>query len=311
MAELRSYAQRRLSPFMGTVQVLDVGDARALTYDGLVWQIQLRAQIAVTTPVWGGIGKGQTGRPFFRYGSWTTDGELRRLPINPMLGDVSGYPALADVLAALSDKPSLPFPLCDRYECWVVDSEGLPVVLFASACDESARTVSQYPRWQASSTEDPLFQSAALEASGHAADKPHATWITEQLTQRVGTPLSLLWIHRGDDGTGVSIDGKHIRAAWTRQHFQAADFPPMMLTETWQDPLTTAVVQDYLAWQSPYLLMLASLDATQRRALEIQACRRPRQLLNVRRLFPMVMDQMLIDSTLVQARLEQINTDVP
>ncbi|MBU2478566.1 MAG: hypothetical protein KKA36_05705, partial [Gammaproteobacteria bacterium] len=68
MTELRSYAQRRLSPFMGTVQVLDVGDARALTYDGLVWQIQLRSQIAVTTPVWGGIGKGQTGRPFFRYG---------------------------------------------------------------------------------------------------------------------------------------------------------------------------------------------------------------------------------------------------
>ena len=305
MPTFRTYAQRRLSPFKGTVQVIEVADGRALSYDGWLWHIQLRAEDMIPERVWGGIGPHQSSRPYFHYGSWALDGEIRRLPHNPVLGDVSAYPALAELLAALRERPRVPFPLQDRYECWVVDNEGLPVVLFASACDADTRLLPPHPRWQASSPEDPLFYSAALASTGHVLDKPHAAWLVEQLTRHVGMPLSLHWIRREDDGSGAGIDGKHLRPEWVTRQLPATAFPPLLLREDWQDPLIAAVVQDFIAWQAPYLLMLPDLAETQRRELEIQACRRPQQLMQVRRLLPVVLDKTLIDTTLVQARLEQ------
>ncbi len=293
-----------LSPFKGTVQVIEVTDGRALSYDGWLWHIQLRSADMIPERVWGGIGPRQSSRPFFHYGSWALDGEIRRLPHNPVLGDVSKYPALAELLAALRERPQLPFNLQDRYECWVVDNEGLPVMLFASACDADTRTLPPHARWQASSPEDPLFYSAALAASGHELDKPHAAWLVEQLTRHVGTPLSLHWIHREDDGSGAGLDGKHLRSEWVTRRLPATAFPPLLLREVWQDPLIAAVVQDYIAWQAPYLLMLPDLTETQRRALEIQACRRPQPLMQVRRLLPVMLDKTLINATLVRARLE-------
>ena len=305
VATFRTYAQRRLSPFKGTVQVIEVADGRALSYDGWVWHIQLRAQDAIPEPVWGGIGARRASRPYFHYGSWALDGEIRRLPHNPVLGNVSDYPALAALLAALRERPPTPFPLRDRFECWVVDNEGLPMVLFASACDEGSRTLPAHPRWQACSSDDPPFHSAALATAACATDKPHAVWLIEQVTRRVGMPLSLLWMRREDDGSGVGLDGKHLRPEWLTRELPATAFPTLLLSEVWQDPLTAAVVQDYLAWQSPYLLMLPDLDEARRRALEIQACQWPLQLMQVRRLLPAVLDQTLIDATLVRARLEQ------
>jgi hypothetical protein len=303
---VRTYAQRRLSPFMGTVQVVEVADGRALSYDGWLWHIQLRSQEPIANRVWGNIGPRQTSRPYFHYGSWTQDGDLRRLPLNPVLGDVSGYAALAALLEALNQHPPLPFPLHDRYECWVLDRAGEPVVLFASACDEAARNVPPHPRWQASQAGGPEFRSAALDAAGACVDKPHAAWLVDVVSRSVGTPLSLQWFRREDDGSGVGLDGKHLRPEWLTRQLPATAFPPLLLRESWEDPLTAAVVQEYLVWQAPYLLMLAELSDDQRRRLELQACHRPVQLMSARRLLPRILDRELIDTALVRARLESV-----
>ena len=85
MPRFRTYAQRRSSPFKGTVQVIEVADGRALSYDGWLWHIQLRSADMFAERVWGGIGPRQSSRPFFHYGSWTLDGEIRHLPLNPVL----------------------------------------------------------------------------------------------------------------------------------------------------------------------------------------------------------------------------------
>lgn len=303
---VRRYAQRRLSPFQGTVQVVEVADGRALSYDGWVWQIQLRAQQPIARPAWGNVGAPQTSRPLFRYGSWTQDGEIRRLPLNPVLGDVSAYPALTALVAALTERPSLPFPRQDRFECWVVDREGRPVVLFASACEEATRELPPHPRWQASTPDEPAFRSAALAATAGTDDKPHAAWLVDTVSRFVGMPLSLQWFRREDDGSGSALDGKHLRPEWLARQLPASAFPPRLLRESWSDPLTAAVIQEYLTWQAPYLLMLAELSDTQRRLLEIQACRRPMLLMGVRRLLPSILDRELLDAALVRARLEAV-----
>ncbi len=40
----RCYAARRLNPFLGVVQVLETGTARAISVDSLNWQIQVKAR---------------------------------------------------------------------------------------------------------------------------------------------------------------------------------------------------------------------------------------------------------------------------
>ena len=39
---VRSYSKRLLSPYSGTVQVVESGSVRAMTMDGELWEVQLR-----------------------------------------------------------------------------------------------------------------------------------------------------------------------------------------------------------------------------------------------------------------------------
>lgn len=307
MTTFRAYAQRRLSPFQGTVQVLEVDDGRALSYDGWLWHIQLRAQQAVTRMAWGNIGPGQTARPFFRYGSWAPDGTLRRLPINPMLGDVSAYPALQTLLQLLPGAPPPPFPLADRYECWLVDADDAPLVLFATACDDAARSLPQHPRWQAVGSDDAEFHSMALAEAAATLRGPHAAWLADAVVSRGGRALRLHWFRREADGSGAGLDGRHLPTGCAQRMAAAEEFPPLLLREDWPDPLAVAVVQDYLAWQAPYLLTLPDLSEARRAAVEAEACRHPQRLLRIWRLLPRVVDRERIDAALVRARLELAN----
>lgn len=307
MAAFRAYAQRRLSPFQGVVQVLEVDDGRALSYDGWLWHIQLRALQAVTRAAWGNIGPGQTTRPFFHYGSWAPDGTLRRLPLNPMLGDVSAYPALQALLQLLPHAPAPPFPRADHYECWMVDADDRPVVLFASACNDAGRTLPPHPRWQAVGSDDAEFQSAALAASAVALRGPHAAWLVDAVVRRSGMPLSLHWFHREADGSGVGLEGRHLPAGTAARVVAAEEFPALPLCEDWPDLLAAAVMQDYLAWLAPYLLTLPDLPDERRATLEAAACHYPQRLLRVWRLLPRMLDRGRIEAALVRARLELAN----
>ncbi len=44
MAQPDCYSIRRLAPFLGMTEVIDTGEARAVSVDGLNWQIQVRCQ---------------------------------------------------------------------------------------------------------------------------------------------------------------------------------------------------------------------------------------------------------------------------
>ncbi len=303
MDGVRTYAQRRLSPFKGTVQVVEVDDGRALSYDGWLWNIQLRSQTPIQQMQWGDIGPRRASKPFFNYGSWMPPGDLRRLPLNPILGDVSEYPALAALRTALAARPSVPFPLQDRCECWLVDRAGMPVTLFASQCDETQRNLPQHPRWQATSTDDPDFVSATLQQD-NSVHGPHAAWLTDAVKRRTGLPLRLQWFRRESDGRGLALDGRNLLAEWEGRTLAADAFPALLMREVWRDAQTAAAVQDYLAWQAPYLLTLPNLAESRRRELEAFACRRPAVLMQQLRLLPHILDREAIDAALVRARLE-------
>jgi hypothetical protein len=79
--------------------------------------------------------------------------------------------------------------------------------------------------------------------------------------------------------------------------------PPLGLRTDWEDPGDQALVNDYLAWQAPRLLMLQDIDDTQRTWLERHACRQAVELAAVFRLIPRILDRDRIEAARVEAAL--------
>ena len=86
------YGIRRVSPYLGVIQVIDVGDARAYSTDGLRWRFRALAD------------------------------EDRLSGVLP--GD--GMP----LSRAVRERPLLPFPMGDRFELWLLSkATGRPLAL--------------------------------------------------------------------------------------------------------------------------------------------------------------------------------------
>jgi hypothetical protein len=101
------YALRRVNPYRGVVQHVDVGEASASSHDGLTWHLRADDGYGWVRPV----------------GVWEEGEGLK-------IGQAGG---LEDILAALETRPALPFPIFDVHELWLLDREsGLPLALLAS-----------------------------------------------------------------------------------------------------------------------------------------------------------------------------------
>ncbi|HEY9052952.1 MAG TPA: hypothetical protein VIQ03_15480, partial [Gammaproteobacteria bacterium] len=85
MTELttEAYSIRQLSPFRGTVQILNSEFARAVSADGLQWQIQVSCE--VKQQQWGIMNSPEVQRRYVLYGMWSKQTDLSSLPLDPML----------------------------------------------------------------------------------------------------------------------------------------------------------------------------------------------------------------------------------
>lgn len=170
------FSLRRLSPFRGTIQVVEVPDGRAFSLDGIDWTVQLLSKNPIRESVWGNIGPANSERRYFNYARWTGAGRLARMPIDPSLGDQSQHPALAPLFAALENPPTLPFPPADQLELWLLDKdERLPLALVQSATGTEPPLTRVSPGWRALPAEDRDFRSPGLmqQAPGNKAAQDH------------------------------------------------------------------------------------------------------------------------------------------
>ena len=115
------YAVRRLNPFLGVTEVVETRLARALSRDGVSWQLQVLAERPQHT--WGSLSRGPTIKQFFRFGTWDAASGLSRVPLNPIL-DVGAMLQATDHLTErlCGAVNHVPFPLADRYERWLLDA---------------------------------------------------------------------------------------------------------------------------------------------------------------------------------------------
>ena len=65
---VRSYAIRRVNPFLGVLQVIETAGGRAVSTNGVVWDIEIRAERATG---WGSLNRNKTKVAYYRYGRWS------------------------------------------------------------------------------------------------------------------------------------------------------------------------------------------------------------------------------------------------
>ena len=115
-----------------------------------------------------------------------------------------------------------------------------------------------------------------------------------------GHGLHTAWFRRLPDGRGLPLDtGCDTGGTGERA------LPALALKTDWPDEAARELVADYLAWRSPRLLTLQTLDDPLRARLERQAGRRALDLDSVYRLIPHILDHARLEAARVEARLRR------
>ena len=296
MTAIRRYAERRLNPFLGVIQVIESDLGRAISTDGQNWEIQLYAARPVG---WGSLG---AARPFslYRHGVWSEAEGLACFPSPPTvereLARVAGQGFIEAIRAA---RGALPFPLRDRYERWLLDAgaEQRPLALLEAVTGAEPLAQGRAPKWRCT-----LGESQGLDADGRAA-------LEAQVWARAGQASRGQWFRREPDGSGMALAARavmpgQVNDALGGRCLEAEDFPELLLWEGWEEAEDRDRVGQYLAALAPRLLMLP-LGAATRARLEQAAADQALAVDQFHRLYPQVEDAALLVRLRVEARLRR------
>lgn len=277
------YSVRQLNPYRGATQVVDMGDARAYSFDGERWQIRCRNQF------------GQ----HWTLGVWSNDES--RLAV-----DTDATRAL---LEALKCRPALPFSCDDRLELWLLDKKQMrPLALLRSARDSEVPPPVADREWRAFMLEDNRFTAPSLLESD--AKRPAKAWpvrhrdVLERLVNSAARPLpAVQWFRRDEAGGGIGLSGGRLDPEMQGRTLNHSEFPELIVRERWDNDADRLLVEEYHEWNAALLLTHCTLSQLTRARLERSACAQPDRLLHIYRLIPEFVDRNRIEIALVQARL--------
>jgi hypothetical protein len=250
------------------------GDAE--TTDGVHWVLYVAHEQIVA----------HTGLSEIRYGTWHAGTGLKRAAVRGTArGDLIEQVGSCLVEALERNAHRVPFPPADRHECWLLEAgTDQPLALLASTQAHGERNRPGQARWYPSQASVNQFNSEHGDARQLAA----------LVNDAAGAPAKLIWVKRSQSGYGYDDDGTRVPRAL---------FPELLVREHWNRPKDAALVQDFIAWQAPWLLQLPDLTVSTRRRLEQAAWARPRETDRVHRLFTRVLDPQGLTVTRVKARL--------
>jgi hypothetical protein len=275
------YSLRRLSPYQGTMQIVEVPGFRGMSADGITWQVQ------VMHPT----------RRISGYGTWRADGS----------GDLIETDRTRPLLQALQSHPALPFPPADRLELWLLDAQDRrPLALLASALRRPAPPRIHHVQWLAALTGDNSFIAPSLgdwPAVGTEPYIPHREVIGRCVQKAAGAQPSAQWFLREPGGHGAGLAGHRIADDLVGRELEPEVFPELLVREEWDSGTERSLVQDYHDWQAPGLLTHRGLRRATRDRLERAACRQAEKLYRLRHLLGETVNADLLKVAMVEAVL--------
>lgn len=284
---VRCYAIRRVNPFLGVLQVIKTNGGRAISVNGVVWDIEVLTE---QTDEWGSLSQNNADMAYYRYGLWSAEEGLVHRPLAPHLEN----DPLADkcniiIKAILKHSPQLPFKLQDKRELWLFDKEGEhPLALLASMVE------GQHPP-----SPEPRHWVSSIGANGVPGQRkyPEAGQLENMVRKRAGFNTVKSWINRQHDGSGI--------VEKTKESIAVESFPAFLLAETWPDEAQSLLVSGFIDWISPSLLTLQCLNRQQRvrveKSLNVQAI----SIEYHWHLYPEIIDEACLSAARVQCRFQK------
>ena len=286
---VRSYAVRRVNPFRGVMQVIEAEEGRALSCNGVVWEILVRATQSNARDC---PGRDNQRKIYYRFGMWSMDDGLLQRASSP--AEDQDYFDLATKCEALVEyvrahHQRLPFKLEDSRELWLFDSENKsPLALLASLRPGASLPRSESRNW-----------ACCIGENGSPSQRrfPHARDLETQVRQRAGFDVNKYWIKRLADGDGV--------VETTGDAISADQFPVLLLEENWVNNDEQRRACEYIKWISPSLLTLQHLDQGTRIRIENNLNVQAISIEHHWHLYPEIINRKLLKAARVQSRIEQ------
>ena len=293
--QIECYAQRLLNPYRGVVHVIRYQSAEAVTTDGVEWDIYVANDALLD-------GLGRAGKRAqisdIRYGHWSAEKGLKRGPLFPS-DDFKRLEEMGAVVYEhlLEVHRDVPFAFRDQFELWLLDRSDRPLALLHSVRTHSETDTRPPLDWRAGIAAEAHFRSAAIAGM----DEPASAY----LTRHVNTLASGVaqWFCRTDDGAGLGLHTLKGGEALHGRVLEVEAFPPLFIATAGMDAAHVRLVQDYHAWQAPWMLLLPHLDPATRGALEAHACRQAESIEKHCRLYPAVIDRAALQAARVEAAL--------
>lgn len=285
--DIRAYAIRRVNPFLGVLQVIETEGGRAVSSNGVVWEIELRTE---RSGMWGSLNQHIKEAVYYRFGLWSAEEGLVNRPLAPHL-DRDPLISQCDILIKCIEQrlQLLPFKLIDNRELWLFDrDQQQPLVLLASQ-KHGDKPLSPEPK----------YWKSCLGANGVASQYryPGATQLEKLVERAASTNICKYWVSREDDGNGtLEHNGETIREN---------DLPCFLLSETWSNDEALALVNDYIAWIAPSLLSLQHLAEAERDRLENHLNVQAVSVEHHWHLYPDVVDEKKLKAARVQCRMQK------
>ena len=305
---IQCYSQRLLNPFRGVVNVIRYKSAEAVTTDGVHWDIYVSNDALLD-----GLDRNRSIQiSDIRYGRWSRQQGLTRGPVYPS-DEFYQLEAMGSVvyqhLLAVYDK--LPFVFLDKFELWLLDKQQRPLALLNTVVNQEDIDEYQLLDWRAGRLCKDTFASmhAGCDAVGRnvcAADR-----LIEFINACADKPPSAQWFDRQLDGSARGLHGHNTGSSLIGRAVSADEFPQYFVSNRHADGEYAALVDDFIAWQAPWLLLLQSLGREQRRYFE--QCARKQALIVDQQylLYPQVIDESFIRAARVEAKLRKAQMQEP
>ena len=280
-----------MPPYSGQMQIVESDRARAITLDSQTWEIQFLHSLNNSLNT---NNNDQDVKRYFRV-AMIKDSDIRQKTLASLQDKDNNNSEeiderIVELINYLVDA-SLPFPATDIFEFWLLDAKDQsPLALIYSCTEEDQKkTFPERAEWTA-------LPAAVMpiERSEEEISREYAP-INYQLERLVAERA-----------------GFYAKAQWfTRKNTQDELFPSLLVRQDWQESESANLCQRYLERQSPRLLMLHGLEQEQRASLEISARKHALEVERFYKLYPETVDQSLIDSIRVEARLRGVTEGQP
>lgn len=287
------------------MNIISIGGADAVTIDGDSWTLYIHDTFDCPTDDPEEFF--EIEMPDIRYGDWDKKSGLKHSPLIASYHyneiQAIGH-ALLDAVEKFSDQ--CPYEFADKYELWLLDSKtSEPLVLLDSVCKKTEICTPESLIWEAglrckqeflkefSLTDKQLSSSADL--------------LNQIINQRAGEHPSAQWFYRDRFDSGKGLGGINLDSNLASRELSARLFPKMLVQRQWQNQSDEALIEAFINWLSPYLLVLDFLRDPQREMLEHAAKQHALLVDKLYPLYPKVINKQVINSARVEAMMRRSN----